>query len=511
MSESLGLVAAHWMYLAGVAVIILTMICRANVVVPSIISTFLVVLAWSGSPVAALGSIFDASFVAAKELFNIFLVIALITSLLNALKELRSDVRMVEPFRAVMKNGHVAFFVLALITYGVSLFFWPTPAVPLVSAVLLPAAIAAGLPPIAGAAAMAIAGQGMALSSDYIVGVAPGISAKASGALASVIADRALVLSLVTGGIALLLVYLSLRKQFVAPNEALLVQWQSQAGNGASAALADAGTMNKSEIARGTSEDQPPLLTENDVQRELSDVERSRVKWSKLFAVLTPLAFLVVIALMVLPTFVKGLPTIKGGDAAALVGGMAALLMIFATLATHGPRRMLDTSADHITEGFVFAFRAMGSVLPIAGFFFLGASETAAGILGMSADQAPNLLFDLVNSAQSWIPQSEYLVAYGVLIVGMITGVDGSGFAGLPLTGALSGALAPVSGTDAATLAAVGQMGSVWTGGGTLIAWSSLIAVAGFARVPVQDAVRVLAIPVLVGLAASTLFAVVVF
>lgn len=511
MSESLGLVAAHWMYLAGVAVIILTMICRANVVVPSIISTFLVVLAWSGSPVAALGSIFDASFVAAKELFNIFLVIALITSLLNALKELRSDVRMVEPFRAVMKNGHVAFFVLALITYGVSLFFWPTPAVPLVSAVLLPAAIAAGLPPIAGAAAMAIAGQGMALSSDYIVGVAPGISAKASGALASVIADRALVLSLVTGGIALLLVYLSLRKQFVAPNEALLVQWQSQAGNGASAALADAGTMNKSEIARGTSQDQPPLLTQNDVQRELSDVERSRVKWSKLFAVLTPLAFLVVIALMVLPTFVEGLPTIKGGDAAALVGGMAALLMIFATLATHGPHRMLDTSADHITEGFVFAFRAMGSVLPIAGFFFLGASETAAGILGMSADQAPNLLFDLVNSAQGWIPQSEYLVAYGVLIVGMITGVDGSGFAGLPLTGALSGALAPVSGTDAATLAAVGQMGSVWTGGGTLIAWSSLIAVAGFARVPVQDAVRVLAIPVLVGLAASTLFAVVVF
>lgn len=511
MSASLGLVAAHWVYLAGVAVIIITMICRANVVVPSIVSTFLVVLAWSGSPVSALGSIFDASFVAAKELFNIFLVIALITALLNALKELRSDVRMVEPFRAVMKNSHVAFFVLALITYGVSLFFWPTPAVPLVSAVLLPAAIAAGLPPIAGAAAMAIAGQGMALSSDYIVGVAPGISAKASGALATDIADRALALSLVTGAIALLLVYLSLRKQFVAPNEALLTKWQAQAGNGASAAFADAGTMHKVEIARGTGQDQPPLLTQGDVQRELSDVERSRIKWSKLFAVLTPTAFLAVIALMVLPTFIGGLPTIKGGDAAALVGGMAALLMILATLSMHGPRRMLDASADHITEGFVFAFKAMGSVLPIAGFFFLGASETAAGILGMPVEHTPNLLFDLVNSAQGWIPESEYLVAYGVLIVGMITGVDGSGFAGLPLTGALSGALAPASGGDAATLAAVGQMGSVWTGGGTLIAWSSLIAVAGFARVPVQDAVRVLAIPVLVGLATSTLFAVVVF
>lgn len=505
-----GLVAAHWVYLAGVAVIILTMILRANVVVPSIVATFLVVLTLSGSAVTALGSIFNASFVAAKELFNIFLVIALVTALLNALKELRSDVRMVVPFRAVMKNGHVSFFVLALVTYGISLFFWPTPAVPLVSAVLMPAAIAAGLPPIAAAAVIAIAGQGMALSSDYVIGVAPGISAKASGAAATVIADRALALSLVTGGIALLLVYAALRKHFVAPNEALLTHWQAQEGNGASANLVDAGTMNKPAIARGTSRDEP-LLTEEDIQRELGDIERRRVKWSKLFAIMTPLAFFVVIALMILPTFVGGLPTIKGGDAASLVGGMAALLMILATLAMHGSRRMLDASADHITGGFVFAFKAMGSVLPIAGFFFLGANETAAGILSLPADETPSLLFDVVKNAQDWIPRSKYLVAFGVLIMGMITGVDGSGFAGLPLTGALSGALAPVSGSDAATLAAVGQMGAVWTGGGTLIAWSSLIAIAGFARVPVQEVVRVLMVPVLVGLAVSTLFAVIVF
>lgn len=517
MGATSDLVAAHWMYLAGVIVIVLTMISRANVVVPSVIATFLVVFAWTGSPIAALGSIFNASFVAARELFNIFLVIALVTALLNALKDLRSDVRMVEPFRAVMTNGHTSFFALALVTYGVSLFFWPTPAVPLVSAVLLPAAIAAGLPPIAGAAVIAIAGQGMALSSDYIVGVAPGISAKASGAVASVVADRALALSLVTGGVALLLTYLSVRKRFVAPDERLLEAWQSGAVGGkdaaaarAAAELADAGTMNKPEIARGTSRDHL-LLTESDVKQELRDPERSRVKWSKLFAVLTPLAFLVVVGLMVLPMFVSGLPSIKGGAAASLVGGMASLLMICATIAMHGPRKMLDASADHVTEGFVFAFRAMGSVLPIAGFFFLGASETAAGILGVPAERAPSLLFELVQSAQAWIPSSEYPVAFGVLIVGMITGVDGSGFAGLPLTGALSGALAPVSGADAATLAAIGQMGSVWTGGGTLIPWSSLIAIACFARVPVQDAVRLMLVPVLAGLTASTVFAVIVF
>ena len=115
-------------------------------------------------------------------------------------------VRMVQPFRMVMTNGHSAFFILAGVTYVISLFFWPTPAVPLVSAVLLPAAIAAGLSPLAGAMAIAIAGQGMALSSDYVIGVAPGISAKAAGAAvsAAAVADRALILSLIVGGVALL-------------------------------------------------------------------------------------------------------------------------------------------------------------------------------------------------------------------------------------------------------------------------------------------------------------------
>lgn len=508
METTLSIGPAHWAYLAGVAVIVVTMILRANVVVPAILATFAVAYAWSGSPVAAIGSIFSASFVAARELFNIFLVIALMTALLNSLKGLRSDVRMVEPFRAVMKNGLVSYVIIAFVTYFVSLFFWPTPAVPLVSAVLLPAAIAAGLPPLAGAAAIAIAGQGMALSSDYVIGVAPGISAKAAGAVASVIAERALVLSLIVGVTALVMVYIMLRKHFQAPCPSHLHRWQAK-GSGASLTH-DIGTAHKEEIAKGTSREQP-LFTDSDIGRELHALDDRHVKWSKLFALLTPLAFLAVVAMMVLPKFVAGLPTIKGGDAASLVGGVAAALLIFASLAMHGPHKMLDATADHITEGFVFAFRAMGSVLPIAGFFFLGGSETAASILGLPADKTPSLLFELVKSGQDWIPHNQFLVGFGVMIVGMVTGIDGSGFSGLPLTGALAGALAPASGVHVATLAALGQMGAIWTGGGTLVAWSSLIAVAGFARVPVLETVRILTLPVLTGLAVATAFAIVFF
>ena len=54
-------------------------------------------------------------------------------------------------------------------------------------------------------------------------------------------------------------------------------------------------------------------------------------------------------------------------------------------------------------------------------------------------------------------------------------------------------------------------MGAVWTGGGTLVAWSSLIAVAGFARVPVFQIVRSVMVPVLVGLGVSTVCAVLIW
>ncbi len=507
MDPSVSIGAAHWAYLAGVLVIILTMAFRANVVVPSLIATIVVAFAWSGSAITGIGSIFSASMVAAKELFNIFLIIALMTALLNSLKDLGSDIRMVKPFRAVMKNGHTAYFILALVTYLISLFFWPTPAVPLVAAVLLPAAIAAGLPPIAGAMAIAIAGQGMALSSDYVIGVAPGISAKAAGGISAVaVGDKALLLSWVVGMIALFLSYFKIRKYIVPGNNALLERWELNPV-GINAQVEGGGTFNKAEIAQGTAHD-TDLGTNSELEAALKKT-KSTEGASKLFAVITPLAFLIVILVMLGPKFIQGAPDLKGGDAAMLIGGVAALLMIWATTARNGFRKMLDTAADHITDGFVFAFKAMGAVLPIAGFFFIGSHETAGPILGIAAGQpVPDLLFELVKASQHLIPDSQLLVSFGVLIMGMITGIDGSGFAGLPLTGTLSGALGPASGMDVSALAALGQMGAVWTGGGTLIAWSSLIAVAGFARVNVLELARALLIPVVLGLIAAVFTAV---
>ncbi len=514
--------AVHYVYLLGVFAIVLSMVLRANVVVPAIIATFAVAATYSGSLIGATISVFNGSLVAAKELFSIFLVIALMTSLLNALRTLGADQKMVQPFRRIMTNGHVAYVVVAAITYVISLFFWPTPAVPLVAATLLPAAIAAGLPALGAAIAIAVAGQGMALSSDYVIRVAPGISARAAGIAdaAGTIADKALILSLITGGIALLLGYLAVRRHIAAPSPLHLQRWM--AGATLSTSLAEQreqiapniGSFDKSVIALRAAEGEPeqdPGLADAVVAADGTLAVAAAPRWSGLLAILTPLVFLSLILFMLAPKVFPGMPELKGGDAAALVGGTAALMMLVATFAADGARAM-HTAADHIIDGLVFAFRAMGTVLPIAGFFFLGAAETSGAILNLPAGTAgPGLLFEVIRSVEHLIPHSPAVVAFAVLIVGMITGIDGSGFAGLPLTGALAGALGPVVHVDPTTLAAVGQMGAVWTGGGTLIAWSSLIAVAGFTRVPVLEAVRVLFVPVLAGLAASTLFAVLVW
>src|SRR5690606_6808875 len=105
----MDLVAAHWVYFLGTSIIILTMLFRPNIVVPSILLTCLVVWIYTDSFTTGLQTIFNASIVAAGDLFNIFLIIAIMTALLHSLKSLGTDELMIKPFQGVMKNGHISF------------------------------------------------------------------------------------------------------------------------------------------------------------------------------------------------------------------------------------------------------------------------------------------------------------------------------------------------------------------------------------------------------------------
>jgi hypothetical protein len=564
------LTAAHWVFLAGVVVILVTMVMRKNIVVPAVVATFLTALVWSGSLATGLSSVFNASLVAATSLFNIFLIIAMVTAMLRSLEGLGSDKRMVAPFRKVMRNAHLSWWTLFLVTYFISLFFWPTPAVPLVGAVLVPVAIRAGMRPLAVGFTIAIAGQGMALSSDYIIGVAPQLSATTAGADLQTVTDRGLVLSLIVGGIAIAIGYAMEFRKMRRPSEAWLEEWEQSADRHSGSADAEArtealelgGTLPSSSgrpgggaggpvsaPTDGTGGGGPSVEGDRELvgvgggapsgprdeaeaiaarltrdralvgtpaggpvppeQHTIQPVEKPVA--SKAFALLVPLAYLALIVYLIVAAASEAVPDLQGGDAAALVGGIAVLVMFAAAYARSGPR-FLETAADHIVDGLVFAFKAMGVVLPIAGFFFLGNAEFAAPILSVGeGEEAPNLLFDLVVRGQEQLPTNALITAFGIMIVGLVAGLDGSGFSGLPLTGSLAGSLSEGAGVSSATLAAIGQMSNIWSGGGTLVAWSSLLAVAGFCRVSAVDLARRCFLPVMAGLVAATILGVVIF
>ena len=128
-------------------------------------------------------------------------------------------------------------------------------------------------------------------------------------------------------------------------------------------------------------------------------------------------------------------------------------MTIFLAALAEGRRTFLERSAEHVVDGLVFAFKAMGVVLPIAGFFFIGNGEFSGRILGIppNADGTPAG----PRSCSTWCctrsptcRRTRSLPRSRVLVIGMIAGLEGSGFSGLPLTGSLAGTLGPATGVE---------------------------------------------------------------
>ncbi|MBB3086505.1 permease [Geodermatophilus sabuli] len=561
------LTAAHWVYVAGVASLIAVMLMRKNVVVPAIIATFVTTWLFTGDFLNGLGSVFSASMVATTELLSIFLVLTVVTALLGALRAVGADRRMIAPLARLMKNGPVSYIALFVVTYLLSLVFWPTPTLALVAATLLPAAIAAGLSPLGAAMAIAIAGQGMALASDYVIGVAPSLSAGGAGVPAGEIADRALVLSLVVGGVAITMTWfmhvrrgsrsdvlpgsgtardgglatLTARRVSLADipatvgaalttkGEPLRVRSGGTAtatdvvggngtgngsgnghgpvsGNGSGNGHGPAGGDGHVGNGHGPTGDSGSLATGDDG----GTAAPLRTRHARLYAIAVPLAFAVLVAYLLLGKATDLVPEVEAGWGAALVGGLALLLMLGVTTSSGG--NGLERAGEHFVDGLVFAFRAMGVVIPVAGFVLVGISDFAGRIMLLPEDAAaPGFLFDVISSGERFIPDNSVVVMFAMLIAGMLIGLDGSGWAGLPFTGSMADAFASSSGGDTATLAAIAQNAAGWTGGGTLIIWSSLIAVAGLTGVPVTTLARKLFIPVVTGLVLSVVVAAVIW
>ncbi|MBG0882112.1 hypothetical protein H0X90_35570, partial [Burkholderia sp. 9775_39] len=114
---------------------------------------------------------------------------------------------------------------------------------------------------------------------------------------------------------------------------------------------------------------------------------------------------------------------------------------------------------------------------------------------------------DLGVALAQMIPLTKELAAATVMGVGIITGLDGSGFSGITLAGSVSHLFASSMYDGVATLTALGQVAAIWVGGGTLVPWALIPAAAICGVSPFELARRNL-IPVLIGLVVTTIVAV---
>jgi hypothetical protein len=320
---------------------------------------------------------------------------------------------------------------------------------------MLPAAIRAGLSPVWAAVAMNIFGHGIALSSDFFIQGAPSITAKAAGESDSLAISKAVLpLWLTMSVVTVTASFLMMRKEI------------------------------KNSAAKAAELKETPA------------VKQKPGFGVYLVAVITPLAF-------ILDIFLMYKYQLRGGDATALVGGTAVLIMCFVSMVRHKGTECLEKITEYIKEGFIFGIKIFAPVIVIGAFFFLGSQEMAQKILG---PDARGLLSDLGTFLASHIALSKFPVAAIQMTVGIITGLDGSGFSGLPLVGSLAQTFSLAIHINKEVLAALGQITTIWVGGGTIIPWG-LIPVAAICNVNPLELAKKNLIPVLIGFAATFIVA----
>lgn len=438
----------HYAYLIGVIVILAVMVLKKDT--PAVCIAFLFILGLIGlkSVTGGIITVFSAVLYAGKEFMEVLATIALVTSLSKCLKDLGSDYLMMVPMAGIMKTPSLTWWILGLTMFLFSLFLWPSPSVALVGAIMLPFAVKAGLNPLAAAMAMNLFGHGFALSYDVVIQGAPAISAGAAGLDASSILRQAWPLFWAMGVVTVLSAYV----------------------------------LNRGQLdARG------PRLS---IQAEPSGPRGPR-KSALFLAVITPLAFAGDIILMLL----CGL---KGGDATSMVSGTALLLTCLGALLGFG-KQSLEKVTGYVTEGFLFAIRIFAPVIIIGAFFFLG-GEGITSIIGEGFTRG------IMNDWALWLaqnaPLNQYMAALIQMVVGGLTGLDGSGFSGLPLTGALARTFGTATGSSVPVMAALGQITAIFVGGGTIVPWG-LIPVAAICNVSPLELARKNLIPVCIGFACT--------
>lgn len=451
------LTGAHYIYIIFMIIILITMIMKKESVIPCIIGIFCLGLYFTQNFVSALAGIFNSFIVALNGLGGIILIIGIMVALSKSLEENNAIDFMIKPFAKIIKSPTSAFFISGIAMFIMSSFFWPSPASALIGAIFLPIAIRAGLPAMGLAVAINLFGHGLALSGDFVIQGAPSITAGAAGISVQSVITEGMPLYWVMGIVTVSVAFYMLRRDIKK------------------------GMFNN-EIA---------------VAKEI-EIKEVGIK-AKLSVFVVAIAFI----LDIIGMFVFDL---KGGDATALLGGTAVGLLIFINVLNH-PKKSFDKVAEHIIHGFGFAISIFAIIIPIAAFFYLGDSSITTVFGDVLAKGSQGLLADIGMALSQAVPFNKVAAASAEVVIGAVTGLDGSGFSGMSLAGSSALVFGNAIHANVAVLTALGQIAAVWVGGGCLVPWSLIAAAAICGVNPIELAKRNF-IPIMVGFAVTTIVAI---
>ena len=446
LQSAISLTPLHYVYLIGVICILFVMILRKDTPIVCIVFLFLLGMVGTSSVIGGIQTIFKAILYAGIQFMEIIATIALVTAFSRCLMDLGSDKLLMTPMAKIMKTPSITWWILGISMLICSLFLWPSPSVALLGTIMLPFAVKAGLKPLAAAMAINLFGHGIGLSYDFVIQGAPAISASSAGITTGELLTVGRPLFIVMGITTVLSAFLLNRKQFT--------------------------TMTSTVSARS------------------SHTIAQKQQYSKtafILAIITPIAFILDICFMLLFD-------LKGGDATSIVAGTAVLLMCFGAVISF-KKQSLEKVTEYVTDGFLFAIKIFAPVIIIGAFFFLG-GEGVTSILGEQYQSG------ILNDWAIWLanntPLNKYVTAFIQLVIGALTGLDGSGFSGLPLTGSLAQTFGSAVNGSVPILATLGQIGAVFVGGGTVVPWG-IIPVAAICNVDPLELARKNIVPVCIG------------
>lgn len=455
--------ALHYVYLLFTLLILGVMVKRRDTTLICILGIFILGIIATSSFYQGIIGVFNSFAYAIVELIGTILIISVIVGMSTILTKTGINEIMVSPFTKLIKTPALAYWVIGILMMIISWFFWPSPAVALIGAVMLPVAISAGLPALGVAMAMNLFGHGIALSSDYIIQGAPKLTADAAGLPVGEVMAASVPLVIVMGLVTTITAFIFLKRD-----------------------------LKSGKLSSNNRDKKDKMVEESDLKNTLSE------KTKHTLAVLIPLIFVVDVVVM----FTANL---QGGDATALIGGTAIFILILVSILSH-KGKALEEITKYLVKGFKFGFEVFGPVIPIAAFFYLGDS----GFIKVIGEYLPmgsqGLVNDLGIALANIVPLNAGVGAVTLTTVGAITGLDGSGFSGISLAGSVARLFGAAIGRGIATLTALGQITAIWVGGGTLIPWA-VIPVAAICGVDPFELTRRNFKPVVIGLVVTTIVA----